>query len=118
MKISAVFENIDAADQAVRRLRQSGIHVKKPHSRLVSPQLSAENNMDERVMAFPSAYEPYQMMFPYEVPRLNPCVIRTPDDDHAGISLETVLSFEVPDYDSAHAREILVNMHGTSIGLS
>jgi hypothetical protein len=118
MKISAVFENIDAAEQAVRRLRQSGIHIKKPRSRLISPQLSAENNAEERFMVFPSAYEPYQMMFPYEVPRLNPYVIRTPDDEDAGISLETVLSFEVPDYDSTHARDILVNMHGTSIGLS
>ncbi len=118
MKISAVFENIDAADQAVRRLRQSGIHVKKPRSQLISPQLGAENNSQERFMVFPSAYEPYQMMFPYEVPRLNPYVIRTPDDENAGISLETVLSFEVPDYDSDSARDILVNMHGTSIGLS
>ena len=114
MKLSAVFENSDAADAAVNRLRREGIRVKSPWQTSTGSK-SRESEMP-RFMVFPSAYDPYEMMFPYEVPHLNPYVL--PYDGMSGGTGEAVLSVEVPDYDGFRARDILLNLHGTGVSLS
>lgn len=115
MKISAIFENIDAADQAVHRLRESGISVRHPHTSLVSE--NALPHYREHFLAFPTAYDPLQMVHPFTTPGLDPFVIRTPNDLSANISAETQLLIEVPDRESDRARDILLNMHGTGLGM-
>ena len=111
MKISAVFDNRDAADAALARLKSEGITVRNEKQ---SPKLPQNRRDDSRFMLFPSAYEPYQAMFPYEVPHLNPCVVTPPDKDPAP-DVQTVLSFDAPEYAFTRARDLLVHLHGSGV---
>ena len=68
-------------------------------------------------MLFPSAYEAGTMLYPFMMPRLDPCVLRSPLGD-AGQACETVLSFQTGAEDAARSREILINAHAESVRLS
>lgn len=117
MQLSALFENIDVADRALARLRQEGVRFRSTHHDPQHPP--GEEYQNSHFLAFPSAYDPYQMMFPYEVPHLNPCVIASPDNYYPGFdNTSTVLSLEVPEYDLERAKQIIINQHGTDIRLS
>lgn len=117
MKLSAIFENIDAADQAIARLRQEGVTFRSPRQESQYPPYISDYQ-ESRFFAFPTAYEPFSMIFPYETPHLNPAVLPYPEEYIPPYPARTVLSFDVPDYDANRAKDIIINQHGTNIRLS
>ena len=114
MKLTAVFSSADAADAALGRLRRAGITLNKTRTNPLYPPRDAEN---EHFMLFPSAYEAGTMLYPFMMPRLDPCVLRSPlgENDQAA---QTVLSAQIGPEDAARSREILVNAHAESVRLS
>ena len=114
MKITAVFSSVDSADAALSRLHEAGVRTHRPRTR---PLDTPMERMNEDFMLFPSAYESGSMLFPYEMPHLNPAVLRSPLSD-AVSPRETVLSAEIPPEDAESARQILLNGHASSVRLS
>ena len=111
MKLTAVFSSADSADAALAHLRAAGIELHRPHTRPLTPPMT---DAPEHFMLFPSAYEAGSMLFPYEMPHLNPCVLRSPLSAPAR-ETQTLLTAYLAPGDAARSGDILRNAHASGV---